>query len=139
MPTNYETPEPRVDTRVRVYANILHVLWQQYHPHPESACEGRSIMLRGSEQEQCIAALRAISVKGPFPHSDAITVLVAQQTTSGPHVLTTWRIDIKIHDEAAHARVYGTRPRLDINTPVSSADDVVTIAIKVLQAGGNGC
>jgi hypothetical protein len=131
---SYEKPEPLVDTRVRVYAKKLDTFWQQYHPHPVSVCEGRSIQLEGSAWEQCIAALRSKHVCGAFPVSDAITVLVVQQTTSGPHVLTTWRVDIEIRNGAAHARVYSTRPRLDFGPiPVEATDDIVVVAIKVLE------
>jgi hypothetical protein len=129
-----EIPEPLVDTRVRVYAEKLRQLWQQHNPHPAPACEGRSIQLDGSAWEQCITALRSRHVRGPFPLSDAITVLIVQQTTSGPHVMTTWRVDIEIRGRAAYARVHSTLPRIDLGPiPVETTDDVVAVAIKVLE------
>jgi hypothetical protein len=132
---SYEIPEPLVDTRVRVYAKKLDTFWQQYRPHPVSVCEGRSILLEGSAWEQCIAALRSRYVRGPFPVSDAVTVLVVRQTTSGPHVKTTRRVDIEIRDGAARARVHSTQPRIDFGPIlVQMTDDIVAVAIKVLEA-----
>jgi hypothetical protein len=136
---SYEKPEPLVNTRVRVYAKKLDTFWQQYHPHPVSVCEGRSIQLEGSAWEQCIAALRSRYVRGPFPVSDDITVLAVQQTISGPHVLTTWRIDIAVAAGAgagaANARVHSTRPRIDLGPIlIEMTDDIVVVAIKVLEA-----
>ena len=136
---SYEKPEPLVNTRVRVYAKKLDTFWQQYHPHPVSVCEGRSIQLEGSAWQQCIAALRSRYVRGPFPVSDDITVLAVQQTISGPHVLTTWRIDIAVAAGAgagaANARVHSTRPRIDLGPIlIEMTDDIVVVAIKVLEA-----
>jgi hypothetical protein len=135
MTVNYEVLEPLVDTRVRVYAEKLDILWQQTNPRPTPECEGRSVQFEGSPCEQCISALRSRHVRGPFPASKAITVLVVQQTTSGPHVLTTWRIDIAVAEGAARARVHSTRPRIDIGpVPIEAMDDVVAVAVKVLEA-----
>ena len=134
---SYEKPEPLVNTRVRVYAKKLDTFWQQYHPHPVSVCEERSIQLEGSAWQQCIAALRSRYVRGPFPVSDDITVLAVQQTISGPHVLTTWRIDIAVAAGAgaANARVHSTRPRIDLGPIlIEMTDDIVVVAIKVLEA-----
>ncbi|RDJ98532.1 hypothetical protein DLM46_32920 [Paraburkholderia lacunae] len=132
---SYEIPEPLVDTRVRVYATKLDTFWQQQTPRPVPVCEGRAIQFEGSAWEQCIAALRSRYVRGPFPVSDDITILAVQQTTSGPHVLTTWRIDIAVADGAANARVRSTQPRIDLGPiPVRMTDDIVAVAIKVLEA-----
>lgn len=133
---SYEIPEPVVNTRVRVYAEKLDMLWLQQSPRPVSVCEGRSIQSEGSPWEQCLAALQSRSVRGPFPVSSASTVLILQQTTSGPELATTWRIDIAVTNGAAHAQVLSTRPRIDLGPIlVSARDDVVAVAIKMLQAG----
>ena len=81
----------------------------------------------------CSAALKVCS--GTVPVSDDITVLVVQQTISGPHVLTTWRIDIAVAAGAAIARVHSTRPRIDLGPIlIEMTDDIVVVAIKVLEA-----
>jgi anti-sigma regulatory factor (Ser/Thr protein kinase) len=64
-----------------------------------------------------------------------VRVCAVQQPTSGPHVLTTWRIDIAVADGAANARVHSTRPRIDFGPIlVQMTDDIVAVAIKVLEA-----
>jgi hypothetical protein len=131
--TSYEIPEPLVDTRVRVYAESMGMLCQQLRSHP--ACEGRSIQLEGTAWQQCIAALRSRSVMGPFPVSNTVTVRVRQRTLSVPRALTTRLVDIAVTDGAAHARVYSTLPPLDVGPiSVGPTDDVVAVAIKVLEA-----
>ena len=129
----FNVREPLVDTRVRVYAEKLGALVQQSRSRP--ACQGRSILFEGTRWQQCIAALRSRSSQGPFVESAAITVLVRQRTLSLPEALTTWLVDIAVADGAAHERVYSTLPRLDVGPiPVRPTDDVVAIAIKVLEA-----
>lgn len=131
--TSYVVPEPFVDTRIRVYAESMDLLLQKSQSRP--ACEGSSILSEGTSWLQCIAALRSRSVQGPFPVSKAITLRVRQRTLSLPRTLTTWLVDISVEDEAAHARIYSTLPRLDVGPiPVRPTDDVVAVAIKVLDA-----
>lgn len=131
--TSYQVPDPLVDTRVRVYVGRLEALCDQLRSPP--VFEGRSITFEGTPRQQCIAALRSRSIQGPFPVSKAITLKIKQRTLSLPRTLTAWLVDISVEDEAAHARIYSTLPRLDVGPiPVGSTDDAVAIAIKVLEA-----
>lgn len=130
---SFQVFEPLIDTRARVYAERMDALARRSRSRP--VCEGRSILLEGTPWQQCIAALRSRSVQGPFPVSNGITLRVKQRTLSMPRTLTTWLVDIAVDDGAAQARVYSTLSRLDVG-PISIAptDDVVAIAIKVLEA-----
>ncbi len=129
----FNVREPLVDTRVRVYAEKLGTLAPQSRSRP--VCQRRSIMFDGTPLQQCLAALRSRSSQRPFVVSKAITVLVRQRTLSLPKALTTWLVDIAVAGGTAHARVYSTLPRLDVGPiPVSPTDDVVAVAIKVLEA-----
>jgi hypothetical protein len=131
--TRYQVREPFVDTRVRVYVGGLDALCDQLLSAP--VCDGRSILLEGTSWQQCVAALRSRSVRGPFPISNAITLQVAQRTLSTPRTVTTWLVDIAVADGTAHAHVYSTLPRLDVGPiAVRPTEDVVAIAIKVLEA-----
>jgi hypothetical protein len=131
--TSYQVPEPLVDTRVRVYVGGLDALCDQLRSAP--VCEGRSILLEGTSWQQCVAALRSRSVRGPFPISNAIALQVAQRTLSMPRTVTTWLVDIAVADGTAHAHVYSTLPRLDVGPIfIDPSDDVVAVAIKVLDA-----
>ncbi len=131
--TSYVVPEPFVETRIRVYAKSMASLWTQSHSRP--ACEGRSILLQGTPLQQCVAALRSRSVRGSFPISNAITLQVKQRTLSIPLTVTTWLVDVAVADGTAHAHVYSTLPRLDVGPVfIGPSDDVVAVAIKVLEA-----
>lgn len=131
--TSYVVPEPFLETRIRVYAERMASIWTQSHSRP--ACEGRSILLEGTPLQQCVAALRSRSVRGPFPISNAITLQVKQRTLSMPRTVTTWLVDIAVADGAAHAHIYSTLTRLDVGPLfIGPADDVVAVAIKVLEA-----
>jgi hypothetical protein len=133
---SYQVPEPLVETRVRVYVDGLDAPRHQLRSPP--VCEGRSILLEGTPWLQCIAALRSRSVRGPFPISNAITLQVKQRTLSMPRTVTTWLVDITVADGAAHALVYSTLPRLDVGPiAVRPTDDVVAVAIKVLEASAS--